>query len=115
MGEMKKISLIMPVYNTADYLDISIGSVLEQTIGLDQIELIIVDDHSDDGRTVEKLKEYESQFPDNIILILNDSNMGPGGCRNTALEYASAEYVFFLDSDDWIDRDAFECLYTAAK
>ncbi len=115
MEYKRKISVIMPVYNTAEYLDVSIGSVLGQTIGYADIELIITDDNSDDGRTVEKLKEYEAKYPDNIILILNSENMGPGGCRNTALEYASAEYVFFLDSDDWIDSDAFECLYTAAK
>ncbi|MCR5209261.1 MAG: glycosyltransferase [Lachnospiraceae bacterium] len=115
MDHQKKISLIMPVHNAAEYLDISIGSVLKQTVGIDDVEMIIVDDHSDDERTVKRLKEYESAFPDNIILILNSENMGPGGCRNVAMGYATGEYVMFLDSDDRLDEDAFECLYDIAK
>ena len=105
----KKFSIIIPCYSTHNYLDVCVNSLLKQTIGFDSLEIIFIDDNSNDnGHTVNKLKEYENKYPDNIVLILNDENMGPGGCRNIALEYASGEYIAYLDSDDWIDDDALE-------
>ena len=110
-----KFSIIIPCHNTGDYLDICLQSLLNQTIGIDNLELIIIDDASDDDKTVAKLKEYEKQYPDNIILIINEKNMGPGGCRNVAINYASGEYVAYVDSDDWIDSYALERLYNFAS
>ncbi len=113
---MKKYSIIVPCNNSNDYLDVCVNSLLKQTIGFDSLEIIFIDDNSNDnGHTVNKLKEYENKYPDNIVLILNDENMGPGGCRNIALEYVSGEYVAYLDSDDWIDDDTLEKLYLIAK
>ncbi len=113
---MKKYSIIVPCNNSNDYLDVCVNSLLKQTIGFDSLEIIFIDDNSNDnGHTVNKLKEYENKYPENIILILNDENMGPGGCRNIALEYASGEYIAYLDSDDWIDDDALENLYLIAQ
>ena len=108
-------SVIIPCYNTGSYIDICMESVLNQTIGLENIEIIIVDDASGDNVTIEKLRKYENRYPDNIVLILNEANVGPGGCRNIGIEYASGEYMAYVDSDDWVDAHAFERLYDYAK
>ena len=69
---MKKYSIIVPCNNSNDYLDVCVNSLLKQTIGFDSLEIIFIDDNSNDnGHTVNKLKEYENKYPDNIILILN--------------------------------------------
>ena len=114
-NEYKKFTVIVPCYNTGDYLDICMQSLIDQTIGIECLEIIVIDDASDDGITPNKLKEYESKYPDNIVLIFNESNMGPGGCKNEAIRYASGEYTVYVDSDDWIDRYALKRLYDYAK
>ena len=67
---MKKVSVIVPCYNAAIYLDRCMEHLLKQTIGIDNIEIILVDDAStDDGATWESIMKYEQQFPDSIIAI----------------------------------------------
>ena len=110
-----KFSIIIPCYDTGDYLDVCFQSLINQTIGIECLEFIVIDDASDDDKTIEKLKEYERKYPDNIILIINEENKGPGGCKNIAIKYATGEYVAYVDSDDWIDKCALERLYDLAK
>lgn len=113
---MKKISVIITTYNASQYIDICLEHLINQTIGLDNIEIILVDDAStDDGKTLAKLQKYEQQYSDNIILICNDKNLKPGGCRNLAIQYASGEYIAYCDADDWLSFDALEILYNIAK
>lgn len=85
------------------------NSLLSQTIDLDNLEIILVDDVSTDN-TVNKLRWYEEHYPDNIMLILCEQNGRQGTARNIGLQYASGDYVCFVDSDDWIRKDTYQIL-----
>jgi glycosyltransferase involved in cell wall biosynthesis len=87
------------------------NSLVKQTIGIEQLELILINDASTD-HTLEKLQEWEQRYPDSIVLITYDENLRQGGARNTGLQYAQADYVGFVDSDDWVELDMYETLYS---
>ena len=106
---MIKVSVIIPVYNVEKYLKKCLDTVINQT--LKDIEIICVDDGSTDN-SLNILDEYQKS--DSRIKILNQENKGPGEARNLALKNINGEYVFFLDSDDWIELDALEKLYDNA-
>lgn len=95
------------------YIDRCMSSILNQSIGLDSLELILVNDASPD-HTLDKLMYYESQYPDSIIVINSDTNLKQGGARNLGLTYASADYIGYIDPDDWVESTMFEKLYTKA-
>lgn len=98
------VSVIIPVYNTAQYLEEAIGSVLSQT--LSAIEVIAVNDGSVDN-SLEVLHRLAGS-DDRLKVISYDKNAGVSVCRNTGLEAASGEYVYFFDSDDIIEPDCLE-------
>lgn len=108
-----KISIIMPCYNASKYIDRSINSLLNQTIGIKNIELILVNDASTD-RTIDKLIKYEKIYPESIIVIDSKENLRQGGARNLALQYASGDYIGFVDADDWVDISMYEKMYEKA-
>ena len=101
-----KISVVIPVYNIEDYLSECLDSIVNQS--LEDIEIICVNDGSTDG-SLDILKEYESK--DSRVKIISQENKGIGNARNTALEYAKGEYVYFIDGDDTLELDALERLY----
>lgn len=106
-----KISVVMAVYNKQDYVAEAIESVISQTLGFKKnIQLILVNDKSTDN-TLEILEDYQRTYPDNIILINNEKNMGSAHSRNEGLKHVNAKYVNFLDSDDYMSRDAFKTAY----
>lgn len=97
------VTVIMPVYNTRNYLAQAINSVLDQTLARNGgVELIAVDDGSTDGSD-EVLRSYSDR-----IKVLSRQNAGQGAARNAALELATGEFVYFMDSDDWIEADTLE-------
>ena len=100
-----KVSVIIPVYNVEKYLRECLESVINQT--LKDIEIICINDGSTD-KSYEILKEYAKL--DHRIRILNQSNMGQSAARNRGLEIAKGKYVYFMDSDDWLEKDALKCL-----
>lgn len=102
----KLISIIIPCYNVEKYLDRCFESLKNQTLGFEKIELIFVNDASTDN-TLEKLTTLEAQYPENIIIINFTENRRQGTARNVALEYASAPYIGYVDSDDWVDVKMF--------
>ena len=105
-----KVSVIVPVYNAGQYLRTAIESVINQTMGFEDIELIIVNDKSTDN-SKDIIDEYSSNY-DNVIGIHLDENSGyPGKPRNVGIERASAQYLIFLDADDEYLPDAFEKYY----
>ena len=110
----ERISVIIPCYNAENYFTECMESLLKQTIPLDMLEMILVDDASTDG-TLEILKKYEEQFSENILLISCDENEGPGAARNMGLNYASGEYVVFVDADDYIKEDMLQKMYEKIK
>ncbi len=111
---MMKISVIIPCYNVAAYIDRCLQSVTEQTMGAEALQIICVDDCSSDD-TLTKLKEWEARFPEQILLIESETNGRQGAARNIGLSYAEAYWIAFLDSDDWLEPDALEKLYEKAE
>lgn len=110
----KLISIIIPCYNVEKYLDRCFESLKNQTLGFEKIELIFVNDASTDN-TLEKLTTLEAQYPENIIIINFTENRRQGTARNVALEYASAPYIGYVDSDDWVDVKMFEKMIHAIQ
>lgn len=113
-----KISVIIPVYNGEKYLKNALDSLLNQTIGFENLEVIIVNDCSRDNskEIIEEFKMENSVSNEsgssNIITIHLDENIGGAyGPRNIALHHASADYLMFLDADDSFEEDACEILY----
>ncbi|MGN0308499.1 MAG: glycosyltransferase family 2 protein [Lachnospiraceae bacterium] len=107
---MALVSVIIPCYNVENYIDRCLTTVTSQTIGLENLEIICIDDASTDN-TLEKLKQWEKRYPDNIILISSEVNGRQGRARNIGLQYATADWVNFMDSDDWLEPDFYEKMY----
>lgn len=105
-----KLSVIVPVYNTSNYLKKCLNSLINQT--LDDIEIIVVNDGSTDD-SEEIIKKYESEYEDKIIFI-NKKNGGQGSARNIGLKRATGEYIGFVDSDDFIDKNMYKDMYDVA-
>ncbi|MFF5258127.1 glycosyltransferase family 2 protein [Actinomadura viridis] len=101
-----KVSVIIPVYNCRPSLERALRSLLDQTIGREAMEVIAVDDGSTDGSGAE-LDRWAEEWP-GLRVIHQPNSGGPGGPRNTGLEHASGEYVFFLDADDHLGAEALE-------
>lgn len=97
------VSIIMPVYNTEKYLDECITSILNQTMS--DFELICVDDGSTDS-SFTILNKYAEQ--DERIIVLQQKNLGGGVARNKGLEIARGKYLFFPDSDDFMEYNLLE-------
>lgn len=97
---MSKISVIVPVYNVASYLDESITSLLAQT--WEDWEALFVNDGSTDG-SLEILERYARQ--DARIRVIDQPNAGAGEARNRGLAEARGQYIYFLDPDDWMEPD----------
>ena len=109
-----KISVIMPVYNAEDALKTSVGSVINQSIGFENIELILVDDNSsDNSRNV--IQDYCDKY-ENIVGVFLDENHGyPGFGRNVAIKKATAPYLMFIDNDDEYGSEICEKLRVSNK
>lgn len=100
---MPKISIIIPVYNAERYLTKCIDSVIAQTFK--DWEMILVNDGSKD-KSLAICQKYAEKFKS--IKIIDKSNGGPSTARNRGLEEAQGEYVYFLDADDWIEKNFFD-------
>lgn len=110
MARRPKVSILIPVYNVEDYLGKCLDSVISQT--MNNIEIICVNDGSTDGS--QKILEYYKK-KDKRIIIVNKENGGLPSARNAGLEIARGEYIGFVDSDDYINKDMYEKMYCAAK
>ncbi|OWT32639.1 hypothetical protein BGI41_06645 [Methanobrevibacter sp. 87.7] len=106
-----KISIIMPVYNAEKYLENALDSIINQTIGIENLQVIIVDDNSSDSSS-NILDKYYNDYPNNFKIIHLKSNIGGAyGPKNIALNHVKAPYIMFLDSDDSFELNACELLY----
>ena len=109
-----KISVVIPVYNAEDDISNAIDSIINQTFGFENIELILIDDASTDG-SKDIIKHYQKNH-DNINLVELESNSGlPGKPRSLGIDYVTSDYIVFLDSDDTYEKEALEILYDAIE
>lgn len=104
-----KISIIIPIYNTEKYLKKCLDSLVNQT--LQNIEIICINDGSTDN-SGKILKKFA--FKDKRIKIIEKENEGQSKARNIGIKKAKGEFLGFVDSDDWVDKNYFEKLYNAA-
>lgn len=105
-----KVSVIIPVYNSENYIEECIKSIINQS--LDNIEIIFVNDGTKD-KSMDIVEKYKHKSEN--IIIINQENRGPGGARNRGLEAATGEYIYFLDSDDYIEPNSMEICYNECK
>lgn len=111
MGEVMnsinpKVSVVIPVYNTEAYVREAVESILAQT--LKEIEVILINDGSTDNsqRILEELRDKDPR-----VKLLVQKNQGLSITRNNGMEIASAQYIYFMDSDDMLEADALACCY----
>ena len=107
----KLISIIVPCYNVECYVERCFTSLMNQTIGVEHLELIFVDDCSTDA-TWEHLVAIEARCPESVMIVHCDENGRQGKARNIGLTYASAPYIGFVDADDWVEPDMYEKMYS---
>lgn len=112
---MNNLSIIIPVYNASRYIERCLQSVETQT--LQNIEVILVDDHGqDDSMAKAKTFAAESKRKDiQYVFAQTPTNSGPASARNIGMQQAKGEYIAFLDADDWIEPQMYEQLYCNAK
>lgn len=106
-----KVSIIIPAYNAEKYLAQALDSVANQSIGVENLEVIIVNDASTDG-TCDIIERYCSKYSNFKAIHLDENTGAAWGPRNIALKKASSDYIMFLDADDTYTRDACEVLYS---
>lgn len=100
---MKILSITVPCYNSQEYMRKCIDSLL---VGGEEVEILVVDDGSSD-QTLEIAREYEKNYP-GIVRAIHQENKGHGGAVNTGLANASGLYFKVVDSDDWLNEEAFK-------
>ena len=105
MNNTPLISVIVPVYNVEQYLRKCIESIINQTY--EYLQIILVDDGStdDSGKICDEYKAIDER-----IIVIHQKNKGLVGARNTGLEVANGEYIGFVDSDDYVDREMYDSL-----
>jgi glycosyltransferase involved in cell wall biosynthesis len=102
---MKKISVIIPVYNAAKYLKICLDSILQQTYG--NLEVLLVNDGSTDDSLAIAFSYAEQE---ERIVVIDQENQGASAARNQGLIHATGDYIGFVDADDWLEPDYFQGL-----
>lgn len=102
--------MIVPVYNVQEYIERCLDSLVNQT--LKDIEIIVVNDGSTD-KSPNICQKYAKKYKN--IKYVSQKNKGLSGARNTGINIAKGEYLGFVDSDDFVEKDMFEFLYTNAK
>lgn len=110
MTKQPKVSVLIPCYNAEKYLIQCLDSVVNQT--LKDIEIICINDGSTDN-TLDILEQYAKK--DARVKIINQKNGGMGRAYNNGLSNATGEYIAIVESDDWVNADAFEFLYNLAN
>ncbi len=111
MYHKPKVSIVIPCYNSENYLQKAVDSALNQS--LQELQIILVDDGSTD-KTPVLLQQYKMQ-DNRVEVITHPENRGLGPARNSGIKIAKGEYLFFLDSDDYIHPNGLEVLYEYAN
>ncbi len=103
---MPVLSVVMAVYNVRNYLGEAVQSLIDQTIGLERLQIILVDDGSSDG-SGELCDAWKERYPDRIEVI-HQENRGVSAARNAGMALARGKYINFMDADDRMDRQTAE-------
>lgn len=108
---MKKLSIIIPIYNSEKYLERCLNSIKNQTFK--DFEVILINDASIDNsqKIINKYTADDARF----ISISNKENIKQGLCRNLGIEKSDSEYITFIDSDDWINEETYEKIFNSLK
>ena len=106
-----KLSIIVPVYGVEKYIDKCLNSLVKQS--LKEIEVIVVNDGTKDN-SQKIIDKYVKKYPDKIKSYIKE-NGGQGSARNYGLEKANGEYIGYVDSDDFVEKDMYKKLYNKAK
>jgi glycosyltransferase involved in cell wall biosynthesis len=107
------VSVVVAVYNTMPYLTECLESVIGQSIGVDRLEIVAVDDGSTDG-SGEELDAWAKRYPGTVTVLHQPNSGGPAQPSNRGIEAATGRYVFFLGADDYLGTEALERLVAAA-
>ena len=113
---MPKVSIIVPIYNVEKYIEKCASSLFQQTYK--NVEYIFVDDCGGDNsiKILERLVEEKyPELKDNILIIPNEKNLGPSKSRLEGIKKAKGEYILFVDSDDWIEKNTLDILIKRAE
>ncbi|MBQ2188303.1 MAG: glycosyltransferase [Bacteroidales bacterium] len=102
---MKRLSVIVPMYNSAKWLPKCLDSVLNQDVDKKDLEIVCINDGSPDN-SEEIAKQYQSEHPDTIV-VLTQENQGPSGARNNGMRHATGKYLYFVDPDDYVEPNVF--------
>jgi glycosyltransferase involved in cell wall biosynthesis len=105
-----KISIIIPIFNIERYLTKTLDSLLNQTIGIENLEIIMINDYSTDD-SPKIIDKYATKYNNFIAVHLPENSGLPGKPRNIGIERASGEYLMFMDHDDYYSNDACEVFY----
>ena len=108
---MPNVSVIVPFYNVEEYIEKCLETLVSQT--LEDIEIILVNDGSKD-KSIEIVNKFLKMYPEKLVY-LEKENGGLSDARNYAINYAKGEYIAFLDSDDYVEKDMYEKMYELAK
>lgn len=100
------VSIVVPVYNVENYLSQCLDSIFSQTYN--NLEVICINDGSTDN-SAQILASYQKKYPQ--LKVISLSNQGAAAARNTGLEFARGDLIAFVDSDDWLETNAFESVY----
>ncbi|MCL2115031.1 MAG: glycosyltransferase [Methanobrevibacter sp.] len=105
-----KVSIVVPVFNVENYIEAAFESIKNQTIGFNNLEVIMVNDCSSDksGKIIDK---YAREYDNCIAIHLKENSGAAGRPRNVAIENASSDYIMFLDPDDYYENNACKTLY----
>lgn len=110
------LSIIIPIFNVERYIDKCIQSVLNQRLLSIEYEVILVNDGTQDNSMQIAMKAIENHLPICHVKVVEQSNEGLSAARNKGLSIASGDYVWFVDSDDYISHDSIEIIsYYIAK
>lgn len=106
------VTIVIPVYNVSNYVEKCIRSCYNQNVPICDFEVIIVNDGSTDDslKICEKLKNEYSN-----LKIISQKNKGLSGARNTGLKHANGKYIWFVDSDDWIEQECLDFIFEQLK
>ena len=108
---MPKVSIIVPIYNVEGYIEKCLETLVNQT--LEDIEIILVNDGSTDNSEL-IAKRFFEKYPEKIVY-LEKENGGLSDARNYGIPYSKGEYIAFLDSDDYVEKNMYEEMYELAK